>query len=73
MRHSRESRHWYRVPLNYSQAARAHHPLAPSSVRRGVGELAPLLSKEGTGGGCSKESAGTGHQRLAAFSSDHFR
>ena len=44
------------------KAACAHHPLAPSSKRRAVDELAPLLGKEGVGGGgCCKELARTPH------------
>jgi len=33
----------------------------PSSERRGIACLAPLLSKEGVGGGCCRELAGTAH------------
>ena len=32
-----------------SSTSSTHHPLAPSSKRRGVGELTPLLDKEGQG------------------------
>ena len=31
------------MPLNCLQAAGTHHPLAPSSERRGVGDVTPLL------------------------------
>jgi hypothetical protein len=37
------------VPLDKSEAAPAHHPLAPSSQRRGAVGLAPLPGKEGKG------------------------
>ena len=37
-------------PNEHLQTGCAHHPLAASSERRGVGDLAPLLGKEGTGG-----------------------
>ena len=49
-------------PIKHLQSACAHHPLAPSSERRGVGDLTPLLVKEGAGGGFCKELAGTSHQ-----------
>jgi hypothetical protein len=35
------------VPVDKLEATRAHHPVAPSSERRGVAGLAPLLGKEG--------------------------
>jgi hypothetical protein len=38
-----------------------HHPLTPSSERRGMEEAAPLLTKEGVRGGCSKELLGTAY------------
>jgi hypothetical protein len=52
------------VPLNYSKATRAHHPLVPSSVRRGW-PAGPIPPRRGVGGGCRRESAGTAHQRRA--------
>ena len=45
-----------------SVGADSHHPLAPSSERRGIGVLTPLLAKEGVGRGCCKELARTPHQ-----------
>jgi hypothetical protein len=40
---------WCAIPIKLLQATSAHHPLAPSSKRRGFDELAPLLAKEGMG------------------------
>jgi hypothetical protein len=52
---------WGAVPIKLLQATSAHHPPAPSSERRGVDELAPLLGKEGVGGGCCQELAAKPH------------